>query len=335
MIKKLKISLIIILCCLIKILIILSILSLLFVNFFILRKDISSSAYYDEKESQMSTQEINDIYYGYYDETEAYNRLNSDVLVAQMLESANSEDVYINSDDGTKLYGLVLTQENSNLWAIAVHGYGSNHKEALDITLHFYEQGYNVITPDLRGHSQSGGEYITFGFLDGKDVIAWANYAGAQSDDAQIVLHGSSLGASSVLMACGDDALPSNVIAAISDSAYTSFEEVVVYQLENILNIPLSLIVDIVLNYTTIFTGIDLNLSVPTNALETSEIPILFTHGTADDFVPYYMKDVLFESYMGPKANIPIENADHIAGRYLNPDLYYGSIFDFLDDYLL
>ncbi len=334
MIKKLKIPIIVIICCLIQILIILSILSLLFVNFFILRKDVSSSAYYDEKESQMSTQEINDIYYGYYDENEAYNRLNSDVLVAEMLESANSEDVYIKSDDGTELYGLVLTQENSNLWAIAVHGYGSDHKEALDITLHFYEQGYNVITPDLRGHSQSGGEYITFSYSDGNDIVSWAKYINEQDSKAQIVLHGSSLGASSVLMACGNDTLPSNVIAAISDSAYTSFEEVVVYQLENFLNIPISLIVDIVLNYTAIFTGIDLNLSAPIHALETSEIPILFTHGTADDFVPYYMLDILYESYNGPKEHISIENADHIAGRYLNPDYYYSSIFTFIENYL-
>ncbi len=334
MIKKIKIPLIVIICLLIRILIILGILSLLFINFFIFRKEVSSSAFYDERESQMSTEEINEIYYGYYDETEADNRLGSDVLVAQMLESANSEDVYISAHDGAQLYGLVLTQDNSNLWAIVVHGYGSDHKEALDVTLHFYEQGYNVITPDLRGHSQSEGDYISFGHLDGKDIVSWANYINEQTSDAKIILHGSSLGASSVLMACGESSLPSNVLAAISDSAYTSFEDVVTYHLSNIFNVPSSLPVDILLNYTHLFTGVNLNLSTPINTLQNTDLPILFTHGNADDFVPFYMMDILYENYDGEKQQVAIENADHIAGRYLNPDLYYGAIFEFIDNYL-
>lgn len=86
---------------------------------------------------------------------------------------------------------------------------------------HYSEEGYNVLIPYMRATGESEGEYIGMGWLDKDDLQCWINKIIEQNNNANIVLHGSSMGAATVLMASGDD-LPSNVKAIIEDSGYTS-----------------------------------------------------------------------------------------------------------------
>ena len=59
------------------------------------------------------------------------------------------------------------------------------------------------------------------GWLDKDDLKCWVNLILEQNSNANIILHGSSMGAATVLMASGDE-LPQNVKAIIADSGYTS-----------------------------------------------------------------------------------------------------------------
>lgn len=61
-----------------------------------------------------------------------------------------------------------------------------------------------------------------------------------------------------------------------------------------------------------------------------SRIPILFIHGDADDFVPYYMADELYEACQSEKKLVMIEGARHFESCYLNPDEYEKAIEDFI-----
>lgn len=37
----------------------------------------------------------------------------------------------------------------------------------------FHQMGYNVLLPDDRGHGQSAGKYISFGWQDRRDYLGW------------------------------------------------------------------------------------------------------------------------------------------------------------------
>ena len=150
------------------------------------------------------------------------NRTEEKQLAEQWIETINSEKVEVTAKDGIILKGTeYIKNDQSNDWAIILHGYRSSPDSIISIGRHFSEEGYNVLIPYMRATGESKGKYIGMGWLDKDDLQCWINKIIEQNNNANIVLHGSSMGAATVLMASGDD-LPSNVKAIIEDSGYTS-----------------------------------------------------------------------------------------------------------------
>src|SRR5258706_1291124 len=51
-----------------------------------------------------------------------------------------------------------------------LHGKGGNGSEWRSEAMRAVAAGYNVLCPDLRGHAGSGGEFITYGILEARDM---------------------------------------------------------------------------------------------------------------------------------------------------------------------
>ena len=101
------------------------------------------------------------------------------------------------------------------------HGYHDRGLGMTDYGRGFYQHGYNLLVPDLRGHGESEGHYIGFGWHDHRDVIRWIYRLIEEDPSASIVLFGLSMGAATVMMVSGDP-LPPNVKCIIEDCGYTS-----------------------------------------------------------------------------------------------------------------
>ncbi len=263
---------------------------------------------------------------------EVENRQAANLAVAKLQAEVGFDEVYIQSRDGESLYGKIYVQPDSNLWAIVVHGYTSTHNSVQDVATEYYNRGYNVLTPDLRAHGNSSGEYIMLGHEDGPDIVEWAHYI--DHADASIVLHGFSMGAATVMIAAGEDDLPENVVAVIEDSGYTTAIQMMKEQLKFRFGLPSFPIVNISNIISIVKTGLNFNDPKPIESIQNCDLPMLFIHGDEDNYVLQYMQMELYNSYQGEKDFLIIEGAGHTAGRYLVPDIYYTYVFDFLDKYV-
>ena len=96
---------------------------------------------------------------------------------------------YINSFDNLKLHSYkILNEVPNSKWVISVHGYTSEGSNMSSYAKRFYDSGYNVLIPDLRGHGSSEGNYIGMGWDDRLDIISWINLILEDDPNAEIIL---------------------------------------------------------------------------------------------------------------------------------------------------
>lgn len=261
-----------------------------------------------------------------------YNDENLNDAQKWLEEKSNYSDKYIESYDKLQLHSYVVSQ-NSNKWAIVVHGYGGSGKLMSDKSKYFYDMGYNVLIPDLRGHGKSEGDYIGMGWKDRLDIISWINFIIKENPNAEIVLHGTSMGAATVLMTSGEN-LPSNVKAIVADCAYTSAWDEFSYQLETYLKVPSYYILNVTNMVTKLKAGYSLKEASALECVKKATVPILFIHGDKDKFVPYSMMDKLYDATSSPKEKLTIDGGEHANSDLVSPFLYWLTVEDFLNQYV-
>lgn len=247
-----------------------------------------------------------------------------------------NEVLNITSDDGLQLFARILRQpQKCDKIAIVVHGFMSNYKEMQTYAKYFYEKGFHVLAVDNRSHGMSAGEYVGMGWLDRLDILRWIDLVIKEfGKDVQIVLFGVSMGASAVCMTCGEN-LPKNVKCAISDSAYDSVYNEFYYVLKQNMKLPAKSILGIFDAYNRNFLGPPLKQQSAVEQVKKSKIPILYIHGTGDNFVPFSMVYNLYDSTDPNLRDIFIvKNAWHTESQSKNPKKYNKKLTEWIEKYI-
>ena len=267
-------------------------------------------------------------------DVEKINKEKSKKEVDKWLKTVKTDEATVKSDDGLKLWGKIYLQDNkSDKWAIIAHGYTSSHEDMQPIALNFYNQGYNVLTPDMRAHGNSEGQYIGMGWLDRKDMLKWIDYVISLDKNAQIALYGESMGGATVMMTSGED-LPSNVKAIVEDCGYTSVLEMFKKELNERFGLKPFPILNAAEMVTQLRAKYNFTEASALEQVKKSKTPMLFTHGGNDTYVPTKMVYELYEAANVEKDMLIIDGAAHGAAPDVDPETYYEKVFSFLDKYI-
>ncbi|MBP1736976.1 MAG: alpha/beta hydrolase family protein [Oscillospiraceae bacterium] len=246
------------------------------------------------------------------------------------------KDIFLNSRDGLRLHAVTLTPSNhTNRWAVCIHGFWEDCNSMGLYARHYYEQGYQLLLPDLRGHGESEGSYVGMGFDDRLDIISWISVLLRRHPDAQVILHGVAIGAATVLMTTGG-ALPSAIRATVSDCSYTSATEELqwLYQHFGAGRFPKAPALAALRQVTKLRAGYDLKDASPIHAVSASKTPTLFLHGEQDSVVPTSMLPQLYSAAACPKDMRWIQGAEHAMSVAVDSKRYWSLVDSFLASYL-
>ncbi len=243
------------------------------------------------------------------------------------------KDVFTFNKYSECLHAIFYENEGSNVYAISCHGFTGDPSQNSIYTKHFYEMGFNVILPYLRGHGKSEHEHCTMGWLDRLDIIDWISFIINKNPDAKIILHGASMGAATVMNATGEN-LPENVVCCIEDCGFTNLWEMYTAQIKSSTKIPAELILSFVNPAFKLKLGFDIKDNSPLNQVKKSKTPTLFIHSDKDTVVPFCMNYPLYAAAGCEKERLVVEGATHCAAGYLFPEIYWNKITEFINKYL-
>lgn len=265
-------------------------------------------------------------------EREAAEKLADD----EFLKQYPSMDKSITSSDkhNLNLHAEIFQNKESNSkWAIIVHGYAGDIQTTTRWIRNFHEKGYNVLAPDLRGHGKSEGEYIGMGWDDRLDIVSWIDEVIKMNPDAEIVLSGVSMGGATVMNTAGEN-LPDNVKVIVEDCGFVSTSDIFAYQLNELFSLPRFPILNAANTITKIRAGYDIFQSPTLNQIANSKTPMLFIHGDQDKFVPFEMLDKAYNAATVEKEKLVIPGAGHGESLKINSELYWETVWGFVDEYI-
>lgn len=238
---------------------------------------------------------------------------------------------YIKGYNDTPIYCKVYIQKKfCHKWTVVVHGYGGNGSTLAYASKKFYDEGYNVVVPDLRGHGKSGGRYIGMGQIDSRDMMKIIHLIIKGDSNAEIYLYGVSMGGAAVLMTASEK-LPSNVKAVISDCSFDSANKIIGYELKHNFRLPAFPLVPFMDLLCYKRAKYDLRLASPIDRVEYIKVPTLFIHGDNDNLVPTKMVYNLYNKAKCKKALMIISEAGHGVSALVDKERYWRGVFNFIN----
>lgn len=250
----------------------------------------------------------------------------------EWFEMHDSKVLSIKSNDGYNLVAKYYKKSEGNKLAIVCHGYGADYREMGLYVKYFYNNGYNVLIPQFRAHGESEGKRIGMGWPDRLDLKKWIDSMVKINPDCKIVLFGLSMGASTVCMTVGEN-LPKNVKCAISDCAYANAYDQFAFVSTKMKICP-KFIIKMYNSFLKMAFKINLKNFDAIKQVKKAKVPMLFIHGTEDEFVPFENLQKLYDAYPGKTKNkYACKNALHAMSYPSNEKEYEKVLETFLKKY--
>jgi pimeloyl-ACP methyl ester carboxylesterase len=217
---------------------------------------------------------------------------------------------------------------------VVVHGRNGNRERGpgggvLEIAAHLARAGHPVVTFDLRGAGESGGERFTLGAQEVRDVAGAVDLLQERGlAPAGVDVLGFSLGAATALLQTVADP---RIRAVAEDSAYADLGGVLDVEVPRASRLP-GFFTPGTIFMARPLLGVDAYSIRPVDGMATLAargVPLLVIHGEADALVPVSHGRRLAAAY-GPKVQTHfVAGAAHVRSYVTDPEAYLARLLPF------
>jgi fermentation-respiration switch protein FrsA (DUF1100 family) len=237
---------------------------------------------------------------------------------------AGYETVSFPSKSGATLKGW-FNRGTRDPGIVLLHGIRSNRTSLIERAKFLRKEGYSVLLFDMQAHGENEGDYISFGFLEARDVEAAVTFLRETKKIARVGIIGLSLGGAAALLADGAGA-----DAIVVEAVYSSIEAAIANRLQLRFG-PLGKYLTPLFSYQlNLRLGIPASKLSPIEHLGTIRVPIFFIAGAKDQRTSVENSRALFARANDPKSLWIVEDAAHQDFYRKDPAQYEKRVLEFL-----
>jgi pimeloyl-ACP methyl ester carboxylesterase len=188
------------------------------------------------------------------------------------------------------------------------HGIRGSRKHLVGRARFLRDAGYGVMLYDARGHGESSGDQITFGYLEAHDAAAAVAYVRARTPGSSVGFIGASLAGASALL--GPE--PLDVDALVLEAVYPTLETAVTNRIALRLGIGLApMLSKLLLWQVEPRLGFDPFTLNPIDRIHLTRAPILLIAGSEDRRTSLAESRALYREAPDPKQLWILNGATH------------------------
>ena len=241
----------------------------------------------------------------------------------------NKEHFTILSKFGYAIHGEYIQTVKSTKTVILSHGISSNRYGMMRYIPLFQDLGFNILSYDLRGHGESGGKNISYGYFEKHDLVSLVDWLiDKHSEKISIGTMGVSLGAAVSLQHAGIDP---RLTFTIAEASFSDLSELLAYRLKAEYHLPPFPFIPVTAVLCRAISGMDLYQVSPERAGATIKTPVFIIHGEDDNYIPPKMSLNIFNSLAASQKRLyHAEGAGHSSSLRADPEEYKRQITIFL-----
>ncbi len=223
-----------------------------------------------------------------------------------------AEEISVTTFDSLHLKGYWILPQNERPTSIILllHGIGGGKEHFYELASTLAQQNIASIVYDARGHGESDGEYISYGYFEKHDVATIVQTAKMRYPDIPIGIWGNSMGGAVALQAL---AIEPQLDFGIIESTFTDLNQIVYdYQKRYSFGIGLKPICAYALKRAGEIAGFDPAEVKPITAVTQIQQAMFMAHGTEDPNISFKYGKALFENlHSKDKTFYPVDGGNH------------------------
>jgi alpha-beta hydrolase superfamily lysophospholipase len=236
-----------------------------------------------------------------------------------------AKPVAFQSNNSAKVHGWCPVSRSHGS-VLLLPGVRANRLSMVARAQFLHRAGFSVLLIDLQGTGETEGHEITFGWREGRDVLAAVDFLRKADPDVPVVIIGSSLGGAAALLA----APPLKADAMVLESVYPTIEIATANRLEKYFG-PLGRAgAPLLLMQVHVRLGIPASRLHPLDHIANVGCPILIVSGAKDRNTTPENTRMLFSRAREPKELWLVPNAGHVDLHQADITEYESRILRFL-----
>ncbi|WP_299683667.1 alpha/beta fold hydrolase [uncultured Dokdonia sp.] len=244
----------------------------------------------------------------------------------------HAEEVSFKINNSLHLKGYWITPEKGEPKSIMLllHGIGGGKEHFYELAKSLANQQVASVVYDARGHGESDGQYISYGFHEKQDVSIIVNEVKKRYPNIPIGIWGNSMGGAVALQALS---IEPKLDFGVIESTFTDLNTIVYdYQKRYSFGIGLKPICEHALQRAGEIGKFDPLQVRPIDAVKNIKQSIFLAHGTSDPNINFKYGQALFENLQSKdKTFYPVEGANHYNLFDVGGDAYTNAIMTFIE----